>query len=233
MTGDATIKVATWNVHSFIGRDGVSSVGRVAAVLREIDADLVALQEVQSSLDPEPDALAFLAEQTRGRAIAGMTVMRRDAPYGNVLFTRWPVVQVRRHDLSVPGREPRGAIDVDLDLSGRRLQLIATHLGLLPSERRRQVDRLLPVLRVPDDHLVILTGDLNEWFLWGRPLRVLRRLFPDMPRRRSFPAHFPLLSLDRVWVHPRHALVRLAVHASSLARVASDHLPVVATVVTR
>jgi len=228
-----TIRVATWNVHSFIGRDGVASPARIAAVLREIDADLVALQEVESSPDHELDALAFLAEQSGGEAIPGMTMLRRDIAYGNAVLTRLPAAQVRHHDLSVPGREPRGAIDVDLDIAGRNLQLIATHLGLRPAERRRQVRQLLPLLRISDHHRVILTGDLNEWFLWGRPLRLLRRLFPDTPHRRSFPPHFPLLSLDRVWVHPRPALVRLEVHTSKLARVASDHLPLVATVDTQ
>jgi endonuclease/exonuclease/phosphatase family metal-dependent hydrolase len=78
--------------------------------------------------------------------------------------------------------------------------------------------------------LVMLAGDLNEWFLWGRPLRMLQQQFPDTPHRRTFPARFPVFSLDRVWVHPREALVSLEEHASKLARIASDHLPLVATI---
>jgi len=74
----------------------------------------------------------------------------------------------------------------------------------------------------------ILLGDLNEWFLWGRPLRWLHRHFEQTPAPATFPAGFPVLALDRIWVRPRHLLRRLTVHASPLARQASDHLPVVA-----
>jgi endonuclease/exonuclease/phosphatase family metal-dependent hydrolase len=204
----------------------------VGEVLREIDADLVALQEVESSVGEHPDVLAFLGAQTGSQAIPGTTMMRGEVHYGNAILTRLPVLAVRRHDLGMAKREPRGAIDADLDLGGKTLQMVATHLGLRPGERRRQVRRLLPLFRVAQRDLVVLGGDLNEWFLWGRPLRMLHRLFPDTPHARSFPAGLPLFSLDRVWVHPRPALLRLAVHASPLARMASDHLPVVATIET-
>lgn len=223
-------KLATWNIHSCIGRDGLHSPDRIARVLRDIDADLMVLQEVESLPGHELDVLTFLAEQTGSRAIPGMTMTRRHAHYGNAVLTRFPTLEVRHHDLSVPHSEPRGAIDVDLDLNGRRVQLVATHLGLRPDERRWQARQLLPLFKVVNRDLVLLAGDLNEWFLWGRPLRMLHQMFPDTPHRRSFPAHFPVFSLDRVWVHPRAALVRLAAYRGELARVASDHLPLVATI---
>jgi endonuclease/exonuclease/phosphatase family metal-dependent hydrolase len=71
-------------------------------------------------------------------------------------------------------------------------------------------------------------GDINEWFLWGRPLRWLHVEFQETPAPATFPAYRPVLALDRLWVRPRTALRRLAVHATPLARVASDHLPLVA-----
>lgn len=108
--------------------------------------------------------------------------------------------------------------------------MIATHLGLRPAERREQVRRLLSLCDIKGRDLVLLAGDLNEWFLWGRPLRMLHRIFPDTPHRRTWPAHAPLFALDRVWVHPRRALRRLAVHRSALTRVASDHLPLSAEI---
>ena len=137
---------------------------------------------------------------------------------------------MRRHDLSVPGREPRAALDVDFESGGYKVQLVATHLGLRPAERRAQVRRLIPMFHVEDCYLVVLAGDLNEWFLWGRPLRRLHRFFPQTPHRRTWPAWAPLLSLDRIWVHPSQALGRLAVHCSKLARIASDHLPLIAEI---
>jgi len=225
------LKLATWNIHRCIGRDGVMSLQRCAAVLRDIDADLVALQEVESRPGHARDALAELARETGTRAIAGMTMAREDAHYGNALLTRLPLDQVRRHDLSIPGREPRGALDVDFAADACQVQLIATHLGLRPAERRAQVQRLIPLLQVGSRDLVVLLGDLNEWFLWGRPLRMLHRIFPETPHRRGWPAWAPLLSLDRIWVHPRRAMVSLTAYRSTLTRIASDHLPLVAEIV--
>jgi endonuclease/exonuclease/phosphatase family metal-dependent hydrolase len=131
-------------------------------------------------------------------------------------------------DLSWRGREPRGAIAIDLDCGGTDLRVVATHLGLRPAERRDQVQQLLHLFRErPDDHSVLL-GDLNEWFLWGRPLRRLHRHFKATPSIATFPSFMPVLALDRVWAHPRAMLKKVSVHRTALARRASDHLPLVA-----
>ncbi len=229
-TGEACFKLVTWNLHRCIGRDGVMSPERCVAVLKEIDADVAAIQEVESRPGHELDVLAYLAQETGCRAITGMTMARGDTHYGNALLTRLQVGDVRRHDLSVPGREPRAALEVDIEAGQFRLQLIATHLGLRPAERREQVRNLLSLFDKDGRDLVILAGDLNEWFLWGRPLRMLHRIFPDTPRRRSWPSHAPLFALDRVWVHPRQALLSLKTHRSELSCVASDHLPLIAEI---
>jgi endonuclease/exonuclease/phosphatase family metal-dependent hydrolase len=203
---------------------------RCVAVLMEIDAHVVALQEVEFRPGHELDALAFLARETGTLQIPGVTMTREGAQYGNALLTRLPPVKIRRHDLSVRGREPRAALDVDLKPYGCDMQLIATHLGLRPAERREQVRQLLPLFKVQSRDLVVLAGDLNEWFLWGRPLRMLKKLFPETRHRRSWPARVPLFSLDRIWMHPIRALRRLAAHNSAMARVASDHLPLTADI---
>jgi endonuclease/exonuclease/phosphatase family metal-dependent hydrolase len=70
---------------------------------------------------------------------------------------------------------------------------------------------------------------LNEWFLWGRPLRWLHAVFRDTPSPATFPSGRPVFALDRLWVRPRAMLGTLAVHRSATARIASDHLPLVAT----
>jgi endonuclease/exonuclease/phosphatase family metal-dependent hydrolase len=107
---------------------------------------------------------------------------------------------------------------------------VVTHLGLRAGERRRQVERLLGYLRDEDVDATILLGDINEWWLWGRPLRWLHRRFGASPSLRTFPARAPLFALDRIWVHPRRSLIQVARMATATAREASDHLPVVATV---
>lgn len=222
------IKLVSWNLHRCIGGDGIQSVERCAAVLQEINADLIVLQEVESRPGHEFDALNHLAQATQCTAIAGNTMKLGESDYGNAVLTRFPYQEVRSHDLSVANREPRKAMDISFTLGGVRLQLVATHLGLRPSERREQVNRLLTAFDYDAHDIVLLAGDLNEWWLWGRPLKALHHLFPDIPFRRTWPTKLPILSLDRIWVAPRAVLKSLKTHRSALARQASDHLPLVA-----
>lgn len=189
---------------------------------------MIALQEVRSSADGGC-LVRELAEQLGAQPLRGATLLRRDSEYGNAVLSRYPVVAVHRIDLSVPPHEPRGALDVVIAVSGRPLRLLATHLGLRPYERRTQIRLLLAALERDRDVPTVLTGDLNEWFLWGRPLRWLHRRFRPTPAPPTFPARRPLFALDRLWADPSEMLERLAVHSSALARVASDHLPLVAT----
>ena len=76
---------------------------------------------------------------------------------------------------------------------------------------------------------VVLMGDLNEWYLWGRPLNWLRQHFGRTPAPATFPARWPVFALDRIWVEPRALMREARVHASAAARAASDHLPLRAT----
>lgn len=197
-------------------------------MLREIDADLVALQEVAYRRDQAGHFLEYLGQQLQAQVIEGITLFDERGHYGNAVLTRLPVSAVNRLDISLPHREPRGAIEVSLRVDGLNVQLIATHLGLRPRERRHQIKTLLR--RFDDGHadVQVLLGDLNEWFLWGRPLRWLRRVFGDAPAPRTFPSKSPWFKLDRFWVDPRVTLTDLRVHMSPTARTASDHLPVVA-----
>ena len=189
---------------------------------------VIALQEVEAS-DTGVDMLAWLAAEMGFHAVAGTTLIRHDGHYGNGLLTRCPIANTQLCDLSWRGREPRGAIAADIVCNGSGLRVVATHLGLRPAERRAQVHQLLQLFSWRDEDRAVLLGDLNEWFLWGRPLRRLHRYFKRTRALPTFPATFPVLALDRVWTHPRSILHRLHVHKSRSARIASDHLPLVAT----
>jgi endonuclease/exonuclease/phosphatase family metal-dependent hydrolase len=219
-----SVVVATYNVHDCIGRDGRYDPERVLTILRELDADLLALQELQWEPEVALDVLQYFASQLHYRAIPGATLLRRNGHYGNAILTRLPVERIRRVDLSLPRREPRGAIEVVVDTPCGPLSAIGTHLGLLPGERHKQMLRLLKLLaEAPDPAL--LFGDLNEWFVWGRPLRWLRAHFGHTPDLATYPAVYPLFPLDRIWVKPNSLLAELKVHATPLARETSDHLP--------
>ena len=226
------VRVATYNVHQCVGRDGRRDPKRICAVLEALDADVVTLQELE--WDPA-EALHLLEDFSRAlgyQPIAGPTLLRAKGHYGNALLTRLPIVQHELLELTVNGHEPRGAIDVILDTGSRRLRVMATHLGLWPYERRRQMRRLLERLDRAPQVPTVLMGDLNEWFLWGRPLRWLRARFGATPAPLTFPSAFPLFALDRIWVRPRDLLADLGVRKDTQARRASDHLPVVAELIS-
>lgn len=222
------ITLATYNIHACIGGDGRFDPARIAAVLRELDADIIALQEVEHHAVDELDLLEYLAYQSGHDALAGPTLLRETRHYGNALLTRLPLSSFKHIDLSVPGAEPRGAIEAVFDIDGNTLQIIATHLGLTPAERRWQVKRLLEIKSQQEAEISCLLGDVNEWLLWGRPLRWLHRHFNPQPHLATFPACWPVFALDRIWVSPQRCQTRLAVHKSTLARQASDHLPLTA-----
>jgi endonuclease/exonuclease/phosphatase family metal-dependent hydrolase len=227
--GDRTLRVASYNIHGGIGTDRHFVPNRIVDVLRELRADIVALQEVESRATGF-DMLAFLADATGARAIAGPTLLSANGDYGNGLLTRFEVLSERCIDLSCSGREPRGAIDAELAVGADGLRVIATHLGLRPSERRQQVQQLLAVFEQERRLPTVFMGDVNEWYLAGRPLRWLHRHFQHTPAPASFPARYPLFALDRIWVNPRGMLQRVWSHRSAMARIASDHLPVLAEI---
>ena len=162
----ARLKLATYNIHCGIGRDGRFSERRILDVLREMDPDVVALQEVESRASGI-DMLAWLAKETGMRAVAGTTLMTEDGHYGNGLLARCPISHVEQVDLTWERREPRNAIAADLDCQGERIRVVATHLGLRPAERRHQIQRLLPLFSErPDDRAVLADpADINGWLI--------------------------------------------------------------------
>jgi endonuclease/exonuclease/phosphatase family metal-dependent hydrolase len=224
------IRIASYNIHRCVGIDGRCDPGRVAEVLREIEADVVALQEVDADhwVQGGIDQLEFLAAATGFEAVPGPTLRGHRGHYGNALLTRLPLHTVYRHDLSVVGREPRGVIDVDVEAHGRYLRVVTTHLGLRPLERRTQLRALVGLVDKRESERVVLLGDMNEWMPGA--LRALHTRLAAAPRLRTFPAYRPMLALDRIWVRPRGSMRDVRVHHSHVARMASDHLPLVASI---
>jgi phospholipase D1/2 len=227
-----TLTVATWNIHGAVGTDGRYVPARIVDVLAELDADLVALQEV-ASLQAHENFLTDLERATGYHVAAGPLYQRTGSDFGNAVLSRFAFKSITHLDLAVGDYEPRGALDVCIETGTQHaLRVVGTHLGLRPGERREQVRRLLAAIERDVPHPTVLMGDLNEWFLWGRPLRWLHTHFREAPvAPRTFPAWRPMFALDRIWVSPVGCLRRLARHSSPLARIASDHLPLKAEIV--
>jgi endonuclease/exonuclease/phosphatase family metal-dependent hydrolase len=132
--------------------------------------------------------------------------------------------------LSIERREPRGALAATIDVGGALVHVLAAHLGLRLHERRFQVAQILEYLDSVRNTLFVVLGDFNDWLPGRSVVHVLDRRLGQPRRPASFPVFWPMMALDRIWVHPSQALQRIFTHATATARLASDHLPVVADI---
>lgn len=230
--GRTHIAIASYNLHSCVGMDRRRRPSRVADVIREMNCDILALQEVdnQPGEDVESMQLEYLAEVLGMAAVPGLRMIRKTGEYGNAILTRFPILSVRRHDLSYPFCEPRGALDVHLEVEGLTVRVIAAHLGLRRSERQYQWGKVLEFVGDEWEMPTFVLGDMNEWYRGAKTLKEAHRVFGEPPAPPAFPSFFPLLALTRIWVRPTHAIASIEAHRSELARVASDHLPVKAVI---
>jgi endonuclease/exonuclease/phosphatase family metal-dependent hydrolase len=224
------VTVASYNVHRCVGMDGRRDPERIAQVITELRAQVIGLQEVDSLRPKKTEQVEELAHLTGLQAIAGPTILRKNDYYGNVLLVDGHIKGVRRIDLSVLGREPRGIIDAVVETNAGKLRVIVTHLGLRTVERKHQINRLLETICSKGTQPLVLLGDVNEWWPLSRRLRAIHQCLGKAPGLPTFPSHWPCLCLDRIWVRPLKLLKSVRVDRSPLARVASDHLPVVAEV---
>lgn len=229
------MQVASYNIHRCIGADHCYSPERIRQVITQLNAQVIALQEVESGPNHQ-DVMEHLSSTSADwQYIDGPTLQLEQATYGNALLTCLPVVEKYRLDLSYRDREPRGAIDARMKTDNGLLRVIATHLGLRPAERREQVQELLRWIGPPGNDpasTTVLAGDLNEWFLWGRPLKWLHAYFGTTPSLATFHTRWPLFALDRIWVYPAKRLQAIEVLRTPRAREASDHYPLVARLET-
>jgi endonuclease/exonuclease/phosphatase family metal-dependent hydrolase len=225
------LRVATYNVHKCVGTDNRFDPDRVAAVIKEIDADVLALQEADRRFGRRLGLLdtAALERDAGLRLIPLGMAAGGHGWHGNALLVR-DARLVRAQRLRLPGGEPRGAVMVDLELAGAKLRVVTAHLGLLRRHRAQQVALLLEHLAEADDVPTLLLGDLNEWRPGPRSsLRALNGEFGAVDAGPpTFPSRLPILSLDRILCRPHGLLSGLAAHQTPLSRVASDHLPLTA-----
>jgi endonuclease/exonuclease/phosphatase family metal-dependent hydrolase len=239
MKDNTVFRVATYNTHKCRGIDGRIRPVRVAEVLREIDADVVALQEVVSLTGGrrEQNQAQYLADAVGLEFRIGETRKLRGAAYGNVVLSRFPVKQVEVYDLTASRREPRGCIRCDLEIAhGKIIHVFNIHLGTGYIERRRQARILMSreVLLSPSlKHPRLLLGDFNEWTA-GLVSRMLQGEFESVDiqlhlnRRRTYPGVLPIMHLDHMYFDRDLVLEEFLLHRSRKALLASDHLPLLA-----
>ena len=231
-------RIATYNIHKGRGLDGRTSIGRIGRVLDQMDADIVALQEVVSheGLTTEDHQAGYLANRFGYVHAIGETRKHRGGIYGNVTLSRHDFELVRHVDLSVPHREERGVLRTDIQLGRHVVHIFNVHLGTSHRERRTQALRLmdedlLKAIDISGPRIVL--GDFNEW-THGQVSRKLSAEFhltdlrDHIPRTRSYPAILPLLSLDHIYFDHQLEIEKAWFHRNHLSLRASDHLPLVA-----
>jgi endonuclease/exonuclease/phosphatase family metal-dependent hydrolase len=223
------LSVASYNIHKAVGLDRRRDPDRILAILREIDADVVALQEADRRFGRRESVLPLhaIAEQTPYRAVP--LSMRPDSIgwHGNALLVRRDIEVADVAIVPLPVLEPRGAIRIDLLAGGRRLRAIGMHLDLSGLRRRQQVRSVLShVEGCGEPCPTVLMGDFNEWAMHGGCFREFGRGWRLLAPGRSFPSRRPVAQLDRIVVSDSWDVLQTGVHHSALAARASDHLPV-------
>ena len=233
-----SVRVVTYNIHKCRGLDRRVQPGRIVDILGEINADILALQEVLSveGRSREADQAQFIAEELGLDFAFGETRHLNGGRYGNVILTHFPIHICRNYDITAMGREPRGCLRTDIQVDAATLHVFNVHLGTAFLEHRAQARRLF------DEHILnheelsgarIVLGDFNEW-LRGSVSRTLRShlkcadIRHHLQRSRTYPGVLPLLHLDHIYFDPVLTLERLQLHRKRKAVIASDHLPLVA-----
>ncbi len=229
-----SLRVATYNVHRCRGLDGRTNPARIADVIRSIDADVVALQEV---IGAGPNSSGH-AEQLGAQLGMGWVMASarhlRNSLFGNVVLSRLPIRHHAQYDLSWKTCEPRCCQRVDIAIGDHTLHLYNVHLGTAFRERRYQAGRLSAIVhdrRIGKPKIVL--GDFNEW-MRGLATQLLSErlqsidLRGQLRRRRTYPGVFPVLHLDHIYYDGSVEVTKLELPRTRLSLMASDHLPLVA-----
>jgi endonuclease/exonuclease/phosphatase family metal-dependent hydrolase len=224
--------IASYNVHKCVGMDKKFDPERIATVIGEIGADVIALQEADQRFGGRARLLDLPRLERERGLIAVRTAPNGRGWHGNLLLFREGVVR-DVHQIRLPGVEPRGALVVDVDLVAGPIRIVAAHLGLLRRSRSQQAEAILNAVCARHERPTLLLGDFNEWRLGDRSS--LQTFGPDFgpltPALPSFPSRFPLFALDRILGNPHDLITGIEVHDTPLARIASDHLPIKARIV--
>jgi len=233
--------IATYNIHKCRGLDRRVRPDRIVEVLKETGADIIALQEVvgMDQADRQHNQVRWIADELGFHYRTGGNRRLHGAAYGNALLTRLPIAASHNHDVSWRNSERRGSLEVVLELGAQettqRLRVFNVHLGTGYFERRYQSKKLLEIMNHDsrDTAPRLVLGDFNEWPR-GLASHLLETHFNTAePRRRlgrarSYPGILPLAHVDHIYYDSPLDAVKVSIHRTRLALIASDHLPLVA-----
>lgn len=225
------ITVASYNIHKAVGLDRRRDPDRILSILREIDADVVALQEADRRFGERASVLPLqsIEDHTHYRPVQ-LDIRRHSIGWhGNALLVRRGIEVTGASIVPLPTLEPRGAIRADLLVQGQRLRVVGMHLDISGVRRRQQVRTILKHIDGCDGACpTVLMGDLNAWTMRGRALLEFSHGWRVLAPGRSFPSRQPVAMLDRIIVSEGLEVIVAGVHHSVLAARGSDHLPVYA-----
>ena len=243
--GALPLRVVCWNIHKGIGGvDRRYRLERVVDVLRDVDADLALLQEVddgapRSRRDRQVDRLAD--ELGLEHRAFHPNHFLKEGCYGNAILSRWPLDHVENLDLTIPLKKKRGSLHARLTVTdGKRRARVwvhDVHLGLAGFERKVQLRRILKWQdrhRCPRDTAVLIGGDLNDvWGNLGAQVLEPAGYHGLATRPYTFPAARPLRPLDALIVRGPAKITRGRTWTRPPATEASDHLPLVVSLRVR
>ena len=235
-------RLVTYNVHRCVGVDRKLDVARIAAVIAELEPDIVCLQEldVGRARTGGVDQASAIAELLSMSFRFHPALQVEAELYGDAILTPWPERLVRAAALptlpNLRGLEPRGALWSAINFNGTVLNVFNTHLGLVPREQRLQAAALVGADWLGDPACTgptILTGDFNATSI-TRPYHALTKRLADAQRElglkpsiKTFPSSFPAIRIDHCFVSPEIKVTGALTPLHPLARAASDHLPLV------
>jgi len=219
---------ASYNIHKAVGVDGRRNPDRILAVLKEIGADVVAVQEVDRRFGRRESVLPRQALEEHGWCPAPCRT-RTDSIgwHGNAILVRRGIEIVGAEPIELPKLEPRGAVCAHLSVDGAPLHVVGMHLDLSGIRRIHQIQAVQAHMRGRKGPAVLL-GDFNEWSTRGRSFAAFTEGWTVLAPGRSYPSRRPLAQLDRIVHSHGWTCEGACVHHSALAALASDHLPVTA-----
>lgn len=221
-----TARVATYNIRKSVGLDWRRRPDRILKVLREIGADVVALQEVDKRFGSRVSTLPVEALAEAGWAPVDLDPASPGIGwFGNAILLGPRARLLSARGLELPALEPRGAAVAEVDVAGRRLRVVGMHLGLTARLRLRQAAFIIAELEARPGPPTVLMGDMNEWRRLAGALEVFARDHVLSPPHPTFHASRPVAALDRILVGEGLRLLACRAHHSVTARRASDHLP--------